>query len=73
MGSSRQLRLSGREDVGGVSLQVETITERVESELLTIDPGRNATVLAHNDFAVGGPRVQQASAGAGKFSDHPHV
>ena len=50
-----------------MSLQVDIITERVESELLTIDPGRNATVLAHNDFAVGGPGVQRASAGAGQI------
>ena len=26
------------------------ITDGVESESLTLDPGRNATVLAHNDI-----------------------
>ena len=35
-----------------------TITEEVESESLTWEPGRKATVLAHNDFAVEGPGVQ---------------
>ena len=38
--------------------QVDIITEGVESESLTWEPGRKATVLAHNDFAVEGPGVQ---------------
>ena len=48
-------------------MQVETITEGFESELLTIYPRRNATVLAHNDFAVDGPAVQPESARAGQI------
>ena len=36
-----------------------------ESNSLLCDPGRNATVLAHNDFAVDGSGVQAVFAGAG--------
>ena len=42
------------------------ISTRVESESLTWEPGRKATVLAHNDFAVEGPGVQCISRGPGR-------
>ena len=34
---------------------VDTITDGVDSESLTWEPGRKTTVLAHNDLAVDGP------------------
>ena len=66
MGSSNSHRLAECVGASDVLSQVETITERVDSELVTIDPGRNATVLAHNDFADDGPGVQQAFSGVGQ-------
>ena len=57
MGSSKPQRMVERVDVCDALLQVDTITDGVDSESLTFDPGRNATVLAHNDFAVDGPGV----------------
>ena len=45
---------------------MDTITDGVDSESLTLDPGRNATVLTHNDFAVEGPGVQLTFGGAGQ-------
>ena len=45
--------------------EVDTISEGVESESLTWEPGRKTTVLAHNDFAVDGPGVPLISGGGG--------
>ena len=45
--------------------QVETSTDGAEIVSLIWEPGRKATVLAHNDFAVDGPGVQTTSRGAG--------
>ena len=66
MGSSNLHWLTEGAGASDVLSQLETITERVESELATMDPGRNATVFAHSDFAVDGPGVQQAFSGAGQ-------
>ena len=47
------------------SFHVDTITDGVDSDSLTWDPGRKATVLAHNDIAVDGPGVTGYPDGRG--------
>ena len=47
------------------SFHVDTITDGVDSDSLAWDPGRKATVLAHNDLAVDGPGVHWISRGVG--------
>ena len=64
MGLSNSRRISESLGVGGKSFHVDTITDGDESDTLTRDPGRNATVLAHSYLAVGGPGVHWVSRGA---------
>ena len=70
MGLSNLKRMSELVDGVDELFQVDTITDGVESESLTWEPGRKATVLAHNDFAVDGPGVQLISRGWDKVLDH---
>ena len=42
---------------------ITLLSDGDESNSLLCDPGRNATVLAHNDFAVDGSGVQAVSCG----------
>ena len=75
MGESRSIRESTAifEDVELVHADTATdgdesitlLCDGDESNSLLCDPGRNATVLAHNDLAVDGSGVQAVSAGAG--------
>ena len=57
MGLSSSRRISELVDGVDKSFHVDTITDGVDSDSLTWDPGRKATVLAHNDLAVDGPGV----------------
>ena len=65
MGLSNLRRISDLGDGVDELFHVDTITDGVDSVSLALAPGRNATVLAHNDLAVGGPVVQQISRGGG--------
>ena len=47
------------------SFQPETSTDGVESESLTCDPGRKATVLAHNDRAFDASGIHAGRSGDG--------
>ena len=51
----------------GVSapFQLETSTDGVESESLTCDPGRKATVLAHSDRAFDASGIHAGRSGDG--------
>ena len=53
-----------------VSFQLETSTDGVESESLTCDPGRKATVLAHSDRAFDASGSMQADQVVDKSSNH---
>ena len=64
MGLSNLRRISELVDVDDKSFHVDTITDGDDSESLTWDPGRNATVLAHSDLAVDGPGVHWVPRGA---------
>ena len=66
MGSSTSRRISKSFDPIDKSFHVDTMTDGDESDTLAWDPGRNATVLAHTDLAVGGPGVHWVSRGAGQ-------
>ena len=57
MGLSNLRRISELVDGVDKSFHVDTIADGVDSDSLTWDPGRKATVLAHNDLAVDGPGV----------------
>ena len=65
MGESRSSRKSTSLVEDGTFFHEDTATDGDESISLVCDPGRNATVLAHNDLAVDGPVVQTVSTGAG--------
>ena len=65
MGESRSSRKSTSLVEDGKFFHEDTATDGDESVSLVCDPGRNATVLAHNDLAVDGSVVQTVSAGAG--------
>ena len=61
MGLSNLRRISELVDGVDKLFHVDTITDEVDSESLTWEPGRKAMVLAHNDLAVDGPGVQLMS------------
>ena len=63
-GSSRSSCKSESLDDDDKFFHVETMADGDDSVSLMCDPGRNATVLAHNDLAVGGPGVHWVSRGA---------
>ena len=65
MGSSRSRRKPESLVDDGKFFHEDTATDGVDSVSLMCDPGRNATVLAHNDLAVDGPGVHWVSRGAG--------
>ena len=65
MGESRSSRKSASIVEDGELFHEDTATDGDESVLLVCDPGRKATVLAHNDLAVDGAGVQTVSTGAG--------
>ena len=62
--SSRNVTAEAVEGVF-VSFQLETSTDGVESESLTCDPGRKATVLAHSDRAFDASRIHAGRSGEG--------
>ena len=55
MGLSSSRRIPELVDDVDKSFHVYTITYGVDSDSLTWDPGRKATVLAHSDLVVDGP------------------
>ena len=65
MGETRSRRKSESLVEDGKFFHEDTATDGVESVSLICDPGRNATVLSHNDLAVDGFGVQSVSTGAG--------
>ena len=65
MGSSRSRRKSESFDDDDKFFHVDTMTDGDDSVSVMCDPGRNATVLAYNYLAVGGPGVHWVSWGAG--------
>ena len=66
MGLSNLRRISELGDGVADLFHVDTITDRVDSESLTWEPGRKNTVLAHNDLAVDGPGSTEYPEGRDK-------
>ena len=65
MGLSRSSRKSESIDDDDKLFHVETIPDGDDSVSLMCDPGRKATVLAHNYLAEDGPGVHWVCRGAG--------
>ena len=60
------LTVTAEADEGvSVSFQLETSTDGAESESLTCDPGRKATVLAHSDRAFDASGIHAGRSGDG--------